>query len=239
MSNYECGITANRFIPKIKSHVAEEITLDRCVQRLRQRLMMESRMQTSGRTPGLETTGEKMNKRVPSFFTSPSLVNFGGLALGDPYNLQALTGSLNPEDNSNGGTLRAEVTSPPPILPPIQFRPGWGGLGLQGNHSHASLTKVNNNSVGSGLFLEDESEDWGSNRVIDDKQYEQAAGEAPHVQQQNGQWENEEMRTSLSSLPDFEQGGYIKTTSMANFYYRKTQSHGDLIESDSSESDQP
>ena len=59
-----------KHIPAIKSHIAEELVLDRCVQRLRKRLLVESWEKRRN-----DSTNNKMTDRVPSFFVSPSLVN--------------------------------------------------------------------------------------------------------------------------------------------------------------------
>lgn len=67
-----------KHIPAIKSHIAEEITLDRCVQRLRKRLTKEAWEKKRS-----NSYSQKMGERVPSFFTSPSLVNLGGLSVAD------------------------------------------------------------------------------------------------------------------------------------------------------------
>ena len=74
-----------KYIPAIKSHIAEEMTLDRCVQRLRKRLVKESMQKRRVRQ---DSTSRKMGDRVPSFFTSPSLVNLGGLGIGDQAIIQ-------------------------------------------------------------------------------------------------------------------------------------------------------
>ena len=63
-------------IPAIKSHIAEELVLDRCVQRLRKRLLVESWEKRRN-----DSTNNKMTDRVPSFFVSPSLVNVSKSAL--------------------------------------------------------------------------------------------------------------------------------------------------------------
>jgi len=194
-----------RFIPKIKSHVAEEMTLDRCVQRLRKRLVVESQAaRTSSQT--FEATNEKarMGNRVPSFFTSPSLVNLGGLSMGDPYNIQNV--SVSTELSNEEKEFGARSASPH-----IELKQGWAGMGLRGNHSYASLTRPT--SVGSGLFLE-ESDDEGRNG-------DQAAGELTAVTRIK-------RKTSLDEAE--KNGPYVKTTTMANFYYRKvgSKSHENL-----------
>ena len=184
-----------RFIPKIKSHVAEEMTLDRCVQRLRKRLMLESQeaARTSSQTFEATNEKEKMGSRVPSFFTSPSLVNLGGLSMGDPYNIQNVSVSTELSNEEREFCARS-------VSPYIELKPGWGGMGLRGNHSYASLTRPT--SVGSGLFLEEESDD-------EERSSDQVAGEVTRLKRK-------------SSLDEAEKNGpYVKTTSMANFYYRK------------------
>lgn len=184
-----------RFIPKIKSHVAEEMTLDRCVQRLRKRLVLESQeaARTSSQTFEATNEKEKMSSRVPSFFTSPSLVNLGGLSMGDPYNIQNVSVSTELSNEEREFCARS-------VSPHIELKPGWGGMGLRGNHSYASLTRPT--SVSSGLFLEEESDD-------EERSSDQVAGEVTRLKRK-------------SSLDEAEKNGpYVKTTSMANFYYRK------------------
>merc|ERR1712157_332084 len=78
-----------RHIPRIKSHCAEERTLDLCVQRLRKRVMFESweaRYASSLQLQQPNGNGQETLKRGnPSFFQSPSLVCFSGLGVTDPY----------------------------------------------------------------------------------------------------------------------------------------------------------
>mmetsp|Transcript_25349 Transcript_25349/g.74584 ORF Transcript_25349/g.74584 Transcript_25349/m.74584 type:complete len:908 (-) Transcript_25349:59-2782(-) len=269
-----------KYIPKIKSHLAEEMTLDRCVQRLRKRLVMEARenARPSVQTRLVHAAGEKMNQRVPSFFTSPSLVNLGGLGVGDRYDLaQQSASSLLPSADENGEEEQqqhqqqqqgARDHSPPaqpvvptqvpsasaPLPPSVQLKPGWLGMGLRGNHSYASLNK-NHSSAGSGLFLMDgdgEDDDFVHPHSMQSQsgQTQQAAGETPKVHYMSnptlpsnpvagqlgpphsnsplgGQGQSQGGRRRSASMqnligPDLEGGGYIKTTSMANFYYRKT-----------------
>ena len=193
-----------RFIPKIKSHVAEEMTLDRCVQRLRKRLVVESQESAQPSGQNVEATNEKMGNRVPSFFTSPSLINLGGLSLGDPYTIQNVSNESSTEERE----FSARSNSPQ-----IEIKPGWAGMGLRGNHSYASLTRPT--SVGSGLFLEEESDEDGS------RSGNQAAGEVTV--------NNSAQATRQSgNVAAKERVPYVKTTTMANFYYRKTKSHENL-----------
>jgi predicted acylesterase/phospholipase RssA len=212
-----------KYLPAIKSHIAEEITLDRCVQRLRKRLAAESWEKRRS-----DSTGRKMGDRVPSFFTSPSLVNLSGLGVSDQTNIDGFEQYKRPETplsngdipSSNGDMARTE-----PPIPPIDINHGWSGLGLRGNRSSGSLerstsaTSGRNRSVGglerstsatSGIFIDDEP-----------SEEQQVAGEqtVPSTLHRP---------TSTSS---FEAGnlGYFKTTSMAHFYYRYSSSHGNLL----------
>lgn len=83
-----------KHMPAIKSHIAEEITLDRCVQRLRKKLTKEA--WEKKRT---NSYSKKMGERVPSFFTSPSLVNLGGLGVADQAVVEGLDNQRLPTNN--------------------------------------------------------------------------------------------------------------------------------------------
>ena len=154
-----------KYLPAIKSHIAEEMTLDRCVQRLRRRMLQES---WEKHASGVETKG-----RVPSFFTSPSLTNLGGLSIIDQHSME-------------GSRVNTHLS------PDVGTNSGWSGLGLKGNRSFG------NSSNGSGLYVEDESppNETGAG---------QTSGEQPEPNKQD-----------TESAPSF-----IKTTPMAQFYYRK------------------
>jgi len=187
-----------KHIAAIKSHVAEEITLDQCVQRLRKRIIAEK----WNKHRKVDSLSAKMDTKVPSFFTSPSLVNFGGLGIAD----QTVVG--------DAGQLRnADIISSPqtPLILPVDIKPGWSGLGLKGNRSAASLES--STSHASGLFIEG-----------DDHSKEQVAGEQTnHMPSFPG------MKSSLISASHDDSKRYLKTTNMASFYYRKfPSSHGSL-----------
>jgi len=188
-----------RYIPKIKSHVAVEMTLDRCVQRLRQRLMVESR-ESKRKMPDKE----RMSNRVPSFFTSASLVNMSGLGITDRYNIDEVDQQgINPQscgklcDGSTDGRTNDIPT-------------GWNGMGLRGNFSSGSLNRCT--SGGSGLFLMDGDHEHDNNYQLPLVRPQfQEAGELP--------FHRREIGTKIDLPPD---QGYVKTTSMADFYYRKS-----------------
>jgi len=182
------------FIPKIKSRVAVEMTLDKCVQHLRKQLIAES----MGKRNFNANETVKMSNRVPSFFTSASLANMSGLGVTDRHTMEGEFGSN--AHSSTGEILPAVVPS------------GWKGMGLRGNFSSGSL-----NRTGSGLFLMDDE-------VEDDREYGSESNDRMHLQVPG-----EVPSTSLSNENgcSTQQEGYIKTSSMANFYYRKT-SHGSI-----------
>ncbi|CAB9518021.1 Patatin-like phospholipase domain-containing protein [Seminavis robusta] len=196
-----------KHIPAIKSHIAEEITLDRCVQRLRRRLAAESLEKK--RT---NSYGAKMGERVPSFFTSPSLVNLGGLGVGDQTVFSSSQGDMVKDGNaqSSGSLGVGKAAKKEPIhswtIPSGAVQSGWGGLGLQGNRPSASnLTR----SHSSGLFIDDDEH-------------------RPHIRQQQEPAQKTGENASTGGGADRAQvadlnttGGYVKTTSMAHFYYRR------------------
>jgi hypothetical protein len=78
-------------------------------------------------------------------------------------------------------------------------------MGLRGNHSYTNLHR--SNSSGSGIFIGDDSEN---------EQDDFDSGVSP----MSGNW------ASTVGAPS----GYIKTSKMANFYYRKSLSHGELAD---------
>ena len=74
-----------KFLPAIRSHCAVEMTLDRCVQRLRRRILEESWENNYVEKQEVNNPETFLGNRLPSFFQSPSLVNMGGLAIADQY----------------------------------------------------------------------------------------------------------------------------------------------------------
>jgi hypothetical protein len=79
-------------------------------------------------------------------------------------------------------------------------------MGLRGNHSFANLHR--STSGGSGIFIGEDSE----NEQDDVDSGAQKSG--------SGSWAS---TVGASS-------GYIKTSKMANFYYRKSVSHGEFTD---------
>ena len=105
----------------------------------------------------------------------------------------------------------------PTIPPPAGINPGWQGLGLRGNRSSGSLER--SPSASSGLFID-----------RDEPPLEQTAGEESvpaAVETPSG--------AGSEAGSEAKKDGYIKTTSMARFYYRNHASHGNLPVSHSQE----
>ena len=187
-----------KHIPAIKSHIAEEVTLDRCVQRLRQRVIVES-----WEKHRQDSAGQKMGDRVPSFFMSPSLINLGGLNVSDQSKIEDFEGYNNHDEASR------MAIGEDPRVPPLGMSSGWGGHGLRGNRSSASL----NRSAASGLFIDGEDQPSVEHQVPGEQTL-------PTTTQTTRAASNSNVNDSIGN------NGYIKTTSMAHFYYRKTGSYG-------------
>lgn len=190
-----------KYIPKIKSHVAVEMTLDRCVQQLRLRLLAEKRESSASSKNVTDELQQSMSNRVPSFFTSASLVNMSGLGVTDRHNLDhALDGS-----SGNGlHSHREDENNDDDIEVPV----GWRGMGLRGNFSSGSLNRKMSES--SGLFLMDGDHDTELNE-----------NNTPVSEQHAG-----EIQQPESAHRSFSEG-YLKTTSMSSFYYNR-KSQGNL-----------
>lgn len=113
-----------RFIPRIKSHCAEERTLDLCVQRLRKKIMVESweARHSSSQQMLQPSRGDgtlNLNQRTPSFFQSPSLVCMGGLNVFDPYETMPIV------EEKKESTPR--IHSNLHISEHVDATSGWGG----------------------------------------------------------------------------------------------------------------
>jgi TAG lipase / steryl ester hydrolase / phospholipase A2 / LPA acyltransferase len=235
------------YIPRIKSHIAEEVTLDRCVQRLRRRLVEESWQKKLSAATGTD----KMGERVPSFFTSPSLVNLGGLGIADQ---PTFTNILPPRSLSTPNRVSVSVDNvpsgyaiprsgsidsshtPPTAMPPVPMivaenisgSSGWGGMGLRGNRSFGNLHRVTSDA--SGLFIDEEpapSTDAAGVQA-DPNSGQPEAQQSMQSSSLRGTRQRSDSVSSLSkkvSDPAF--SDYVKTSSMAKFYYRRTREYSD------------
>lgn len=199
-----------RYIPRIKSHCAEERTLDLCVQRLRKKVMMESweaRHASSQQIlqPSSGNDGHALKQGHPSFFQSPSLVCMGGLGVLDPYeSLEGFDEEINDSPYPSQNEYHTSHSLQDTQMDHVDATLGWGGMGLRGNHSSSNLPR--STSGGSGIFIGDESTDGD--------------GEEGMPKSNSGTW-GSQVGVSVED-------GYIKTTHMANFYYRKPRSNNDL-----------
>ena len=196
-----------RYIPAIKSHIAEEMTLDRCVQKLRKQIIAES--YENFNVEGMQdqrSDKDKLGKGHPSFFQSPSLVNLGGLGVTDQHVHQekvSFVNHHNNEQNEHTNIFRSNNSHQH-----IEFKSGWGGMGLHGNHQASANSLHKSISAGSGLFfIEDDvsstDEATGSNDYVPD---------LPST--------DSFKKNSASDLKE----AYVKTTNMANFYYNYRRS---------------
>ena len=99
------------YIPRIRAHCMVEMTLDRCVQGLRRKLALENMALTSEELDSKGKIG--FLNRVPSFYTSRSIVNLSGLSVSDPQPVVISSGSddviaqLEKEDEENRAILAA------------------------------------------------------------------------------------------------------------------------------------
>lgn len=77
-------------IPRIRAHCLVEISLDKCVQRLRRRIAKEeeARSKPTSASASMKTAwegGHSFKKdRTPSFYTSRSILHLSGLSVADP-----------------------------------------------------------------------------------------------------------------------------------------------------------
>lgn len=87
------------FVSRIRAHCLVEMTLDKCVQRLRKRISEESEAAhaaaaaSAGGAHGHRRPvgGKGKMDRTPSFYTSRSIVNLSGLSVADPSPIHAVS----------------------------------------------------------------------------------------------------------------------------------------------------
>ena len=217
-----------RHIPRIKSHCAEERTLDLCVQRLRRRVMAESNQRLF--QPTNEDGAGKLNMNHSLSF--PNLVCLGGLSVLDKItNRTSFLPIREPpaDDNRVDYAIRRESI-----------------LGLPGDNSSKDLALmrmdrlIEENDVisrdlnDSFANLLDSSEIFGTPEQNDPNSSVLTAKSiiaAPDTDatlplQSPIQKIHDDARKKREA--QHHNCGYIKTSNMANFYYRKSASHGNL-----------
>lgn len=204
-----------KHIPAIKSHISEEVTLDRCVQRLRKRMLKESWEKRQGEHAQRST----LNERVPSFFNSPSLLNMGGLNVSDQQTIETLRPSRSNPKNHNATFGGEERSTTPEIVNHIDIGSGWGGLGLRGNRSSGNLHRTS--SDGSGLFYEESEESKGAME-------EATSGNEGTIPGMPNRTMARSIRSGSEGNFSTPTGDYIKTSTMASFYYRQNPSFDGL-----------
>lgn len=214
-----------KHMPAIKSHIAEEMTLDRCVQRLRLRMVQESWQKQASTDHGRRTS------RVPSFFTSASLTNLGGLSIADQPTSEELRLNRHFDDHHSDGKNTGFAPAAEVPIPNVDVNSGWGGMGLKGNRSSGNLRR--SNSDASGLFIDDEGNGAAAGAATSESQ---PAGERPEPNKANSTLPTVDTEAHAAAAPS---RGYIKTTSMAYFYYRRAHGSADNLPKSLSTSNAP
>lgn len=191
------------YIPRIKCHIAEEIALDQCVQRLRNRLILESRQKRLAAGISSKASSSRMGRGLPSFYASPSLTKLDN---GDNREPQAEQYSVPLKDDS-GYRDNLVPTAAGDIF---DMNSGWAGMGLRGNRSSGSLDRLGVQvSHDSGIFFDAEEDN-----PQQPHDFEQQSGETPP-----GPCPESKPSSTLTRSRSKSQGS--ETGSMATFYYRR------------------
>lgn len=225
-----------KHVPTIKSHVAEEITLDQCVQRLRKRIVAESIEKRRQHSRNSSIMNAKMDVGVPDFFVSPSLVNFGGLGIADQCVVEDMMHNTLSSSSSSRDKLHGRCSSPFTTKPILQ---GWAGLGLHGNKSAGSLE-----SHASGLFIDEGDEQHNFSKEQQIPGQETTTHVPIHLLALRHSSSSSSKRQGIMNNVHAQQDDdeskkqqqCFKTTNMANFYYRnslpRSRSHEDHMKDD-------
>lgn len=139
------------FIPRIRAHCLVEMTLDKCVQRLRKRISDESEAahaaaaSTSMQGTGVHRRpagGKGKMDRTPSFYTSRSIVNLSGLSVADPSPIHSVSHAVRRPSASMPAATDASTTA------------SAGSGGLQRNSSKDVLPlRLRSSSLSRGEWL--------------------------------------------------------------------------------------
>lgn len=164
-------------LSRVRSHCLVEVCLEKCVQRLRKKVLEESieRDIRMGNAP------VGMKNRVPSFYTSPSLINLSGLSVADPVVMDH-----RPKSDRSIHSAQALVEDSPDLAVDRKRR------NLEHNQSERADDEV-------GLATNPSNEDMQNYA-----------------------------RQAAASVVKHTNPGIIKSSSMANFYYRRSYSEENL-----------
>ncbi|CAM9458445.1 unnamed protein product [Chrysoparadoxa australica] len=204
-----CRISERNTFPKldaIRSHCAVEMKLEQCVQRMRKQVLMENEAAARmSQTNNLHRSG-----RVPSFYTSRSIVNLSGLNVTDPANVMMASSSSN--------SLAMPKASSRLSMAGSEGAPGDVGLSMEVPVPY-HIPLVDNTSI--GVISEDDGHDGPSILPIPIVQNPNSAAMPMPLP----------MDTSEGSIYQPTEGegdelvsGVVKSTSMAKFYYRRSMS---------------
>ena len=208
-----------KYIPAIKSHIAEEITLDHCVQRLRKRLAAESLAKHGTGVVSRQLVSQVSIRGIPSFCISPSNEKLDDQKTLDPPKIKRNSGI--PDRSKIIRNFQHEISAQYPILTAsTEAQPfdsfnlgGYNDMGLYKNSSCGSLKRPS--SACSGLFVEDEtfvSSESTDTEVRDPSPTSTRCDPPTSI--------NQKKSASLKGAPS--------PTCMADFYYRKSGSHNNL-----------
>lgn len=226
-------------ISRIKAHCLIEMTLDKCVQRLRKRITEESEQRAVEIADAIDQGANPRAKakmdRTPSFYTSRSIVNLSGLSVADPL--------PTPVRRPSGSSHNKLYHSVPTTLPGHTVKPS-----SRDDLLHVQQPAYDPHAQDDDLHLYDANSEFFSVK----------AGEVPLGQstsktdfyQNSNNNSNQEIERTLSNDNTEERvihkyvnflrntsflhgyssyfSFYFRTTHMANFYYKKGHSHDNL-----------
>mmetsp|Transcript_38702 Transcript_38702/g.121293 ORF Transcript_38702/g.121293 Transcript_38702/m.121293 type:complete len:819 (-) Transcript_38702:163-2619(-) len=202
-------------VAKVRSHNVVEQQFEMCIQVVRRRLTQERHQLASaraaagaGESQAQLGAGLSARGRVPSFYTSPSLVKLSGLAVSDAVDLPDMRATR------VGGVTLHPAGGLPPRTP-------------SGGHLASAAAISQPSSFGSNLDVlveaPEASPDAAAGLLIDE---DSDGDDGLHVAGGVGGG------TSPQSFPESgteaPEDAPLKTSSMANFYYRRTRSADNL-----------
>lgn len=139
------------FIPRIKAHCLVEMSLDSCVQKLRRQIAQDSANAKAKFMRNEQTGTDKMN-RLPSFYTTRSLVNLSGLSVSDPLPTYRPITSGGQSTSNPAISSRSAVPSPLAVHPSNGISTGAISTGAMSSNGINANTGVSNNGPGDSSY---------------------------------------------------------------------------------------
>lgn len=217
---------------RVRGQCLIEMTLDKCVQRLRKRISDESEQQriqaiinaTKMANNARENGGRLTIDRTPSFYTTRSIVNLSGLSVSDPpSNAAALHPGYQMDNSYHGQSLTRQSSRSKSMENTSQYidQANYNDQRYSNDYEEDFLTL---NVVAGDVPMSGSHVNYYNSRGHSRSNSLNQLHYLPTDIDSNDGIGSEDFKKNYSSGSLKEEAVIHKTTSMANYYYKKTLS---------------